>query len=251
MQLHVPDPDYTGSPSAIRSFWLAIRLITGLLIVIWAVFWFERLLKIELSQFGLRPRETIGLLGLMTTPLLHGNFSHLLSNSVPLFVGGVALLFLYPTAALRALPSIYIGSSALAWLFARSSLHIGASGLVYGILAFVFVSGMLRMDLRSVGVSLMIWLLYGSMIWGVFPSGQGTSWELHFSGALIGTLMAIVLKRFDRPPIKRYDWEDEDENGDDFDFSDNNGDGNRDLDQESDTESSERPSDDQPWRDWR
>ncbi len=229
MQLHVPDPDYTGSPSAIRSFWLAIRLIFGLLIVIWAVFGFERLLQIELTQFGLRPRESLGLLGIVTTPLLHGNFNHLLSNSLPLFVGGVALLFLYPTAALRAFPAIYLGSSALAWLYARSSLHIGASGLVYGILAFVFFSGMLRRDLRSVGVSLLIWLLYGSMIWGVLPSGQGTSWELHLSGALIGTVMAFMLKRMDRPPIKRYDWEDED---DDLDPDD-------------------AAASDQPWRDWR
>jgi membrane associated rhomboid family serine protease len=211
MQLHVPDPDYTGSARAIRSFWLAIRLVLGLLIVMWAVYGFELLLSIELSGFGLRPREGIGLLGLVTTPLLHGNFNHILSNSVPLFVGGVALLFLYPVAALRALPLIYFGSSGLAWLFARSSVHIGASGLVYGILAFVFVSGMLRRDVRSVGVSLMIWLLYGSMIWGVIPSVEGTSWELHLSGAMIGVIMAFLLKHHDRPPLKRYDWEDEDE----------------------------------------
>ncbi|MEN1729739.1 MAG: rhomboid family intramembrane serine protease, partial [Pseudomonadota bacterium] len=209
---------------------------------------FERLLGIELSQFGLRPREPIGLLGLLTTPLLHGNFNHLLSNTIPLFVGGVALLFLYPSAALRAVPAIYLGSSALAWLFARPSLHIGASGLVYGLLAFVFVSGILRRDLRSVGVSLMIWLLYGSMIWGVIPSGQGTSWELHFSGAAIGVVMAYWLKQFDRPPLKRYDWEDED---------DDDGPGPRRWDEfeehhlnaDDDPEVDDQRRSEQPWRD--
>ncbi|AKS41807.1 rhomboid family intramembrane serine protease [Wenzhouxiangella marina] len=224
MQLHVPDPDYTGSPRAIRSFWLAVRLVVGLLIVIWAVFGFERLMAIDLTQFGLRPRELAGLLGLATTPLLHGNFSHLMSNTLPLFVGGVAMLFLYPVAALRAFPLIYVGSSGLAWLFARSSLHIGASGLIYGILAFVFVSGLIRRDLRSVGVSLMIWLLYGSMIWGVLPTGSGTSWELHLSGAAVGLVLAFLLERHDRPPLKRYDWEDESE--------------------------FEEGEDEQPWRDW-
>jgi membrane associated rhomboid family serine protease len=175
MQLHVPDPDYTGSPRAIRSFWLAIRLMVLALLTIWLVFGLDLLLPIELTQYGLRPRDGLGLLGLITTPFLHGNLNHLFSNSLPLFVGGVAMLFIYPSAALRALPVIFIGSSALAWLFARPSVHIGASGLVYGILAFVFVSGVLRRDLRSVGVSMMIWFLYGSMIWGVLPSGQGTS----------------------------------------------------------------------------
>jgi len=230
MQLHVPDPDYTGSPRAIRSFWLAIRLMILALLLIWVVFVLDVLLPFDLTQFGLRPREIVGLLGLMTTPLLHGNLNHLFSNSLPFFVGGVAMLFLYPTAALRALPAIYLGSSALAWLFARPSLHIGASGLIYGILAFVFVSGILRRDLRSVGVSMMIWLLYGSMIWGVLPSGQGTSWELHLSGAVIGLFMAFLLKALDRPPIKRYDWEDDDEDDD--------------IDPDGDRSS------DQPWRDW-
>ncbi len=210
MQLRAPDPDYTGSPRAVRSFWLAIKLIFSLLIVIWAVFLFERVAGIDLSRFGLRPRDLVGLLGVVTTPLLHGNFNHLISNSLPLFVGGVAMLFLYPVSALRALPAIYLGSSALAWLFARSSLHIGASGLVYGMLAFVFISGLLRRDIRSVGVSLMIWFLYGSMIWGVLPVKQGMSWELHLSGALIGLVMAVLLRHYDRPPVKRYDWEDDD-----------------------------------------
>jgi len=209
MQLQVPDPDYTGSPRAARSFLLAIKLIFGLLVIIWSVFLFERVMAIDLSRFGLRPRDPMGLLGMLTVPLLHGNLNHLVSNSVPLFVGGVAMLFLYPVAALRALPAIYIGSSALAWCFARSSLHIGASGVVYGILTFVFVSGLLRRDVRSVGVSLMIWFFYGSMIWGVLPVKHGMSWELHLSGALIGIVMALVLDKYDRPPIKRYDWEDE------------------------------------------
>lgn len=230
MQLHVPDPDYTGSPRAIRSFWLAIRLMAVTLLAVWLVFILDVLLPFDLTRFGLRPREAIGLLGVVTTPFLHGNLNHLVSNSLPLFIGGVAMLFLYPTAALRALPVIFLGSAALAWLFARPSVHIGASGLVYGILAFVFVSGMLRRDLRSVGVSMMIWLLYGSMIWGILPSGQGTSWELHLSGAAIGLVMAFLLKSLDRPPIKRYDWEDED------DDDEIGPDGAR--------------SSDQPWREW-
>ena len=225
MLFREPDPAYTASARAGRNFWLAIRLTLAFLAVIWSVFLFEHLLAIDLARFGLRPRESIGLLGLLTTPLLHGSFNHLTSNTIPLFVGGVAMLFLYPVSALRALPLIYLGSSALAWLFARPSLHIGASGLVYGMLAFVFVSGLIRRDLRSVAVSMMVFFFYGSMIWGVLPGVQSTSWELHLSGAVIGMLLAWLMASFDRPPLRRYDWEDEpDEPADD--------------------------EDDQPWRRW-
>lgn len=209
MDLRPPDPDYSSSRRARENFVLAIKISAGFLVVVWAVFIFDRLLGLELVRFGLRPRDALGLLGLITTPLLHGDIGHLASNSVPLFVGGVAILFLYPNSALRALPMMYVGSAALAWIFARPNVHIGASGLVYGILAFVFVSGILRRDLRSVGVSLLIWFLYGSMLWGIFPVEQGMSWELHACGLFMGVVLAIVYRRRDLPPLKRYAWEDE------------------------------------------
>lgn len=209
MDLRPPDPDYTSSRRARANFVLAVKIAAGFLAVVWAVYLFDRLSGLDLARFGLRPRDGMGLLGLITTPLLHGNIGHIASNSVPLFVGGVAMLFLYPNSALKALPLIYVGSAALAWLIGRSSLHIGASGLVYGMLAYVFVAGILRRDLRSVGVSLLIWFLYGSLVWGVLPLDSGSSWELHASGAIIGVVLAIVFRHQDLPPVKRYDWEDE------------------------------------------
>lgn len=209
MHLDRPDPAYTASKRARRNFGLAVRLTAGFVAVMWAVFLFDLLAGLDLARFGLRPREAAGLLGLVTTPLLHANLAHIVSNTFPLFVGGVAMLFLYPNSALKALPMIYVGSAALAWLIARSSLHIGASGLVYGILAYVFVAGVLRRDLRSVGVSLLIWFLYGSLLWGVLPLDSGVSWELHACGAIIGIVLAIVFRHQDLPPMKRYDWEDE------------------------------------------
>ncbi len=236
MQLHVPDPAYTASRRARHNFMLAVKITLAFVLLMWAVFAFEWLLQIDLSRFGLRPRDGAGLLGLLTTPLLHGNLSHIASNSLPLFVGGVAMLFLYPNSALRALPMIYLGSALLAWTFARPNVHIGASGLVYGMLAFVFVSGILRRDMRSVGVSLMVWFFYGSMIWGVFPAGRSVSWELHASGMIIGIIVAFVYRYWDRPPIKRYDWDDEPDEPDDPD----------DLDDELTREALGTR---QPWRD--
>lgn len=212
-----PDPDYAGSKRSQRNFALAMRLTAGFIAVMWAVFLFDAVAGLDLARFGLRPRDGVGLLGLATTPLLHAHVAHIASNTVPLFIGGVAMLFLYPNSALKALPVMYVGSAAVAWIFGRPSLHIGASGLVYAILAFVFVSGVLRRDLRSVGVSLMIWFLYGSMLWGVLPVDASSSWELHASGMIIGVILAFVFRHQDRPPIKRYDWEWEEEFPDDVD----------------------------------
>src|SRR5699024_4269783 len=159
----------------------------------------------------------LGLLGLATTPLLHAHLAHIASNTVPLFIGGVAILFLYPNSALTALPVMYVGSAALAWVFARPNIHIGASGLVYAILAFVYVSGVLKRDMRSVGVSLMIWFLYSSMLWGVQLVNASSSWELHPSGMMVGVILAYVFRHQDRPPIKRYDWEWEEDFPDEVD----------------------------------
>jgi membrane associated rhomboid family serine protease len=218
MQLNVPDPEYTASRRAKANFVLAIKITSVFVVLMWLVFVLQQILPFDLARLGLRPRDGMGLIGLLTTPLLHGSLAHIGSNTAPLFVGGVAMLFLYPNSSMRALPLIYIGSAALAWTFARPSIHIGASGLVYGILTFVFVSGILRRDIRSVGVSLMVWFLYGSMIWGIFPSGRSMSWELHASGMAIGLVLALMFRSWDRPPVKKYDWEDEDDEEVDLDF---------------------------------
>lgn len=238
MQLRVPDPGYTASARARTSFMLAVKLTLGFVVIVWLMFGIQTVVGPEMARLGLRPRDPGGLLGLLTTPLLHGSLAHLMSNTLPLFVGGVALLFLYPNSSLRVLPLLYLGSAALAWTFARPSVHIGASGLVYGILTYVFVAGILRRDLRSVGVSLMIWFFYGSLLWGVFPLISTMSWELHISGLILGLLLAFLYRDWDRPPLKTYDWELEDEEDDDpswsesghEEFPDRHRDGNRDRD---------------------
>ena len=211
MQLHVPDPQYTASDRARMNFRLAVKIALAFVALVWVVFGVQQLVGPEMTRLGLRPRDPAGLVGLVTTPLLHGSFSHLLSNTLPLFVGGVAMLFLYPNSSLRVLPMLYLGSAALAWTFARPSIHIGASGLVYGMLTYVFVSGLLRRDLRSVGVSLLVWFFYGSLVWGVFPLAPRMSWELHASGFVLGLVLAFVYRHWDRPPLKKYDWETEDD----------------------------------------
>ena len=147
---------------------------------------------------------------MFTAPLLHGSFEHLLSNTLPLFVSLTATLYLYPASSLRVIPLVWLGSGAIAWFIGRPSLHFGASGLIYGLLAYVFASGILRRDMRSVSVSLLVGFLYGSMVWGVLPIRPNMSWEMHLAGAMTGFLLAVLFRRWDRVPLLRYEWEDDD-----------------------------------------
>lgn len=209
MQFDVPDPYYTSSPRSAGNFVLALKLAAGLLALMWSLFAFDQATGLGLIRLGLVPRDPQGLLGVITAPLLHYDLGHIASNSVPLLVGGTMMLFLYPNSSARALPLIWIGSGLLAWLFARPSVHIGASGLIYGVLTYIFVSGLVRRDLRSIGAALLIWFLYGSMLWGVLPTVPRMSWELHVSGLIIGIVTAIRYRRLDWPPMKHYRWEDE------------------------------------------
>ena len=209
MHLGKPDPRFTSSPRAQRNFNLALKMALLLAGLLWLILIVDSVLGLGLTRFGLRPRHLEGLIGIFTAPLLHSGPEHLFSNTLPLLISLTTLLYLYPRAAMRVIPIIWMGSGLLAWIVGRPSLHFGASGFVYGLLAYVFISGILRMDMRSVAVSVMVWFLYGSMIWGVLPIRPNMSWELHLGGAILGVAMAIVYRRWDITPVKRYEWEDD------------------------------------------
>jgi membrane associated rhomboid family serine protease len=210
MHLGKPDPGVTSSPRAHRNFKLALKITLWLVGLLWLILIIDDVLGLGLQRFGLRPRQLQGLTGIFTAPLLHGGAEHLFSNTLPLIVSLTTILYLYPRAAIRVIPIIWIGSGLMGWMIGRPSLHFGASGFVYGLLAYVFISGILRLDMRSVAVSVMVWFLYGSMIWGVLPIRPNMSWELHLSGAILGVALAIAYRRWDVTPVKRYAWEDDD-----------------------------------------
>lgn len=210
MHLGKPDPQFTSSPRAQRNFKLALNLAVWFAGFLWLILIVDAVFDLGLARYGLRPRHLDGLIGVLTAPLLHSGAEHLFSNTLPLLVSLTTVLYLYPRSSLRVIPVIWLGSGVLAWIIGRHSLHFGASGFVYGLLAFVFISGILRLDMRSVAVSIMVWFLYGSMVWGVLPIRPNMSWELHLSGAILGVVMAIVYRRWDVTPVKRYSWEDDD-----------------------------------------
>lgn len=209
MHLGKPDPRVTSSPRAQRNFKLALKIALVLVGVLWVILIVDNVFGLGLNRFGLRPKHFEGLIGIFTAPLLHSGAEHLFSNTLPLIVSMTTILYLYPRSAMRVMPIIWMGSGLLAWVIGRPSLHFGASGFVYGLLAYVFISGILRLDMRSVAVSVMVWFLYGSMIWGVLPIRPNMSWEMHLSGAILGVALAIAYRRWDVTPVKRYAWEDD------------------------------------------
>ncbi len=211
MEVHVSDPAYTGSEQARANFRLAAKIALGFVALIWCVQLLNWGLDLRLERFGVRPRELAGLPGILLARLIHGGFAHLLANSIPLLVAGTLMLHLYPNSAPKVIPAIYLGPGIAVWLFAGPSVHIGASGLVYGLVTYVYVAGLMRRDRRAIAAALLISLLYGALVWGVLPIEPGVSWQTHLAAALIGLVLAIALRHLDIPPRKRYAWEDEED----------------------------------------
>jgi membrane associated rhomboid family serine protease len=209
MQIHVPDPAYTGSERARANFRLAVKLTLGFVALLWFITLLNWALDLGVEDFGIRPRELAGLPGILFAPLVHASVAHLIANTLPLLVLGTAMLYLYPNAALIVLLAVYLGSGIAVWLFARGGVHLGASGLVYGLVGYIFVAGLIRRDRRAIAASLLVCFMYGASVWGVLPIERGTSWETHLAAALIGVGLAIALRRRDIPPRRRYTWEDE------------------------------------------
>lgn len=214
MQIRIPDPAYTGSVQTRANFGQAVKLALAFVIALWVIQGLNATLDLELQRFGVAPREWAGLPGILVAPLLHGGFGHLIANSLPLLVVGTAMLHLYPDSASKVLPAVYLGPGIAVWLFARGGVHVGASGLIYGLAAYVFVAGVIRRDRRAIAASLLVAFIYGSLAWGVLPIRPGVSWETHLAAALIGIVLAVALRRLDIPPHKRYSWEDEQEEQD-------------------------------------
>src|SRR3982074_1373462 len=200
MQLHIPDPAYAGSERARANFRLAVKIALGFVALIWVVELLNWGFNLGPEDFGVRPRQLGGLPGILFAPLVHGGFAHLIANSLPLLVLGTAMLYLYPSSARSVLPAVYLGPGVAVWSFARGGVHVGASGLVYGLVSYILVAGLIRRDRRVIAASLLVCFMYGALVWGVLPIDPAVSWETHLAAASIGVALAFVLRRLDIPP---------------------------------------------------
>ena len=163
--------------------------------IIWATFAISLILPFDLAILGIYPRSFKGLIGILLAPMIHGSLIHLISNSLPLLFLGIILFLFYDRIARQVFFQCYFFTNILVWIFARPSLHIGASGLVYGIAAFLIFFGIFRKDFKSIVISITIILLYGGLVYGIFPNQPGVSWESHLMGALVGLTTASQLAK--------------------------------------------------------
>ena len=188
-------------------------------LLLWAVKIVEYIGGFDLVPFGIYPRQLSGLGGVLCAPFIHGSFAHLFANTAPIIVIGTMLLYGYPRAARVLLPVVYLGGGFAVWLFAREAYHIGASGIAFGMLFFVLTIGLLRWERRAIALALVVILLYGGMVWGVLPTLPEISFESHLSGAVIGIVLAFLLRHLDpEPPRKQYSWEQEESGADEYDW---------------------------------
>ncbi|MEO8759839.1 MAG: rhomboid family intramembrane serine protease [Bacteroidia bacterium] len=180
------------------------------LLLMWMVFYFDVAYKLDLAQYGLAPQTLKGLRGILTMPLLHGDFGHIVSNSFPILILGTCLFYFYRDIAFKVFFISYLACGTFVWLFAYSNhshnIHIGASGLVYALAGFLFVSGIIRKNKALFGVALLITFLYGTIIWGVLPTDFqkaihyiedriNISWQGHLFGFLSGVTLAYIYRK--------------------------------------------------------
>jgi len=183
--------------------------------LLWCLKSAEILFDLNLSFMGLVPLDALGLLGIITAPLVHGSLEHIFNNTFAILILASALYYGYPKSWWKVLTLIWVLSGIGVWLFARQATHIGASGLTHGLFFFLFIASIFRRDKSSVAIMMIAFLLYGGMTMTIFPREEGISFEYHFFGALAGVIAALIWRDSDpKPAVKRYDWEGNDDEND-------------------------------------
>ncbi len=197
----------------------SITLPLSFVLLLWIIKTLEYFLGMNFYNWGIYPLTVDGLKGIITAPLIHKDFKHLISNTLPLLISSVGILYFYRKFALKAFLGMYLMIGIWTWCFARPSYHIGASGLVYGFVFFLFFSGIFRKDTAAMAISMLVTFLYGSMVWGILPVVEEISWESHLMGAVAGIFFAYYFRKSgDITP--KHVWNDEEDTSIDYMQSD-------------------------------
>lgn len=160
------------------------------LICLWLIKIIEFGFDLRFVEFGIYPRLYSSLPKIITSPFIHGDFNHLISNSIPVFFLSLAIFYFYPRLAIKIIIYSWLLTGIGVWLGGRYSWHIGASGLVYAFASFLFFAGVVSKNRRLLAISLLVIFLYGGMIWGIFPNEPNVSWEAHLFGFFAGIILA-------------------------------------------------------------
>ncbi len=173
-----------------------IAILGGFVGLMWALEILDIFLGGALNQFGIRPHSLVGLRGILFAPFLHGSLLHLITNTIPFLVLGWFVM-LRRTGDFFTVTAIVMLISGLGtWLFAPAyTLHIGASGVVFGYLGFLLFRGYFERSFGSILTSVLVGMLYGGAIWGVLPGQIGISWQGHLFGFIGGIVAARLLSK--------------------------------------------------------
>ena len=163
--------------------------------IMWGVGVVNWLLDGVLAAYGVIPRSTLGLRGIVFAPFIHGGWNHLAANSVPFLTLGWLVLVREARHFIPVTLMTMLGAGAGAWLFgAPGSVHIGASGVVFGYLGFLMVTGVFDRSILSILLSIVVTAVWGGLVAGVMPGQAGISWQAHFGGFAGGVLAAYFFR---------------------------------------------------------
>ena len=185
------------------------------LLIMWAVKIIEYNFELSFAHFGVFPQSLSGLKGILLSPFIHKDFTHLINNSYPILILGGILFSIYRKIALQLFMWLFFIAGFWLWIIGRPSFHIGASGIIYALASFLLVSGIVQKNPRLSAISMLVIFLYGSMIWGLLPTKEPISWEGHLAGFLAGILVAIFYRK-EGPKRKKYQWEIDEELEEEF-----------------------------------
>ena len=189
-------------------------LIGGLVVVLWFLELIDLLPFVHLNRYGIIPWEVEGLKGIILSPLLHSGFAHLAANTIPLaLLAWLIMLRSYRDLVVVTVVSMLVGGIGT-WFFGGiGTNHIGASGLVFGYFGFLLARAIVERSLPAISAAMVVVMLYGSLIWGIFPLVEGVSWQMHFFGMVGGILAAWYLPTA-KPELEA--WEEDDDDEDDY-----------------------------------
>jgi membrane associated rhomboid family serine protease len=172
-----------------------VRIAFACVGLLWVVYFVDLFLPFDLRSYGIRPRHVEGLVGLIASPFLHSGLGHLLSNSVALAaLLSISLMYSRKLTLEVVVISALIGGG-FVWLFGSgNSNHIGASGIIFGLIGYLLAIGLFRRELLALAVSLLVTSYYGYALFSLFLVLPGVSWSGHFFGFLSGVLAAWLTR---------------------------------------------------------
>jgi len=202
----------------LRRIFLSIVIPLFFIFILYMIKIMEVGMEWDFTRLGVYPMEKKGVFGIFAHPLVHSSFKHLFANTIPLLFLLWCLFYFYKDLSALIFFFIWIAGGIFTFIIGKPGWHVGASGLIYGLAFYLFFSGILRKHIPLIAISLLITFLYGGLIWNMFPffANESTSWEGHLSGAIAGTIAAVIFRKHGPQKPEYPEEEDDDENNKEY-----------------------------------